>query len=181
MNEESAPVTGGPVVGLVRRRTDADLATCVQVLAEVHERNGYPVDWPADPRGRLSGPALLAAWVAELDGRIVGHIGLFRSAADDAAAALWNGREGTNRAPAAVIGRLFVAPAARGHGIGALLMARATREARERDLHPVLDVVASDTSAVALYERLGWELLATVEQRWSPERTVTVHCYAATG
>lgn len=45
----------------------------------------------------------------------------------------------------------------------------------------MLDVVASDASAVALYERLGWELLATVEQRWSPERTVTVHCYAAAG
>ncbi|MFE2287831.1 hypothetical protein ACFXDJ_27155 [Streptomyces sp. NPDC059443] len=36
-----------------------------------------------------------------------------------------------------------------------------------------------DTAAAALYERLGWELLATVEHRWSPDRTVTVRCYAA--
>ncbi|MER6448390.1 GNAT family N-acetyltransferase [Streptomyces venezuelae] len=151
------------------------------MLAEVHEQDGYPVNWPDDPGGWLSGPTLLAAWVAELDGRIVGHVGLSRSAADDAAPALWSGREGVGAAAAAVVGRLFVAPAARGHGIGALLMARATQEARGRALHPVLDVVASDTSAVALYERLGWELLATVEQRWSPELTVTVRCYAAAG
>ncbi|MFB7254251.1 GNAT family N-acetyltransferase [Streptomyces nojiriensis] len=181
MNDESAPAAGERAVRQVRRRTDADLGACVQVLAEVHERDGYPVNWPEHPAGWLSGPELLAAWVAELDGRIVGHIGLSRAAADDAAPALWSGREGVSGAAAAVVGRLFVAPAARGHGIGELLMARAAREARERDLHPVLDVVASDASAVALYERLGWELLATVEQRWSPERTVTVHCYAAAG
>ncbi|HEV7647674.1 MAG TPA: hypothetical protein VGP26_05910 [Actinophytocola sp.] len=49
-------------------------------------------------------------------------------------------------------------------------MARAATEARERDLHPVLDVVASDTAAAALYERIGWQLLATVEQEWSPDQ-----------
>ena len=78
-----------------------------------------------------------------------------------------------------MVNRLFVAPWARGHGIGALLMARAATEAQDRGLHPVLDVVASDTAAAALYDRLGWQLLATVEQRWSPEQTVTVRCYAA--
>lgn len=78
-----------------------------------------------------------------------------------------------------MVSRLFVAPAARGHGIGALLMAEVVREAHERDLHPVLDVVASDAAAAALYERLGWELLATVEQQWSPDQTVAVRCYAA--
>jgi hypothetical protein len=43
----------------------------------------------------------------------------------------------------------------------------------------VLDVVSSDTAAAALYERLGWELLATVEQRWSADQTVSIRCYAA--
>ncbi|MEY2227169.1 GNAT family N-acetyltransferase [Streptomyces sp. BF23-19] len=181
MTGESTPAAEDGPVRQVRRRTDADLGACVRALAEVHERDGYPVNWPDHPTGWLSRPALLAAWVAELDGRIVGHIGLSRGEPDDAAPALWSSREGVNSTAAAVVGRLFVAPAARGHGIGALLMARAVREARERDLRPVLDVVASDASAVALYERLGWERLATVEQRWSPERTVTVHCYAAAG
>ncbi|MFE5860629.1 hypothetical protein ACFQ77_08705 [Streptomyces virginiae] len=82
--------------------------------------------------------------MAELDGRIVGHIDLPRGEADGAAPALWSGREGVSSAAAAVVGRPFVAPAARGHRIGALLM---EREARERAPHPVLDVVASDTLA----------------------------------
>ncbi|MFD5598166.1 GNAT family N-acetyltransferase [Streptomyces griseorubiginosus] len=58
-------------------------------------------------------------------------------------------------------------------------MARVTEEARHRGLHRVLDVVASDAAAAGLYERLGWTRPATVEQRWSASRTVTVHCYAA--
>lgn len=78
-----------------------------------------------------------------------------------------------------MISRLFVAPSARGHRIGAALMTRATAQARTRGLHPVLDVVATDTAAAALYERLGWQLLGTVNQQWSPTQTVAVHCYAA--
>ncbi|NEC50519.1 GNAT family N-acetyltransferase [Actinospica acidiphila] len=78
-----------------------------------------------------------------------------------------------------VVSRLFVAAQARGHGIGALLIGQATEESRRRALHPVLDVVASDTAAAALYERLGRERLATREQRWSPSQLVTAHCYAA--
>ncbi|MER5729872.1 alpha/beta fold hydrolase [Streptomyces sp. NPDC002138] len=163
----------------VRPRTDSDLDECVRVLAAVHARDGYPMNWPDSPGDWLTPPSLFGAWVVEVDGRIVGHIGLSHGAADDAAAALWSRREGESSAAAAVVNRLFVAPTARGQGIGALLMDHVTRAARERDLHPVLDVVASDTSAAALYERLGWELLATVEQRWDPGQTVTVRCYAA--
>jgi GNAT superfamily N-acetyltransferase len=163
----------------VRRRTDADLDACVTALAEVHARDGYPVNWPDRPARWLAPSAQLAAWVAELDGRVVGHAGLSRSEAGDAAAALWSRREGVRADEAAVVGRLFVAPSARGHGLGALLMAQAVTEARERGLHPVLDVVESDAAAVALYERLGWELLDTVEQWWGPGQTVTVRCYAA--
>lgn len=139
------------------------------------------MNWPDNPVGWLTQPSVLAAWVAEIDGRIVGHVGLSRSGAGDAAPALWSSRAGVTVERTAVVSRLFVAPAARGHGVGALLMAEAVREARERELHPVLDVVASDRSAAALYERLGWELLAVVEQQWGPRQTVTVRCYAAAG
>ncbi|MGW0843792.1 GNAT family N-acetyltransferase [Streptomyces sp. NPDC002787] len=149
------------------------------MLAEVHERDGYPVNWPDRPGDWLTPPALVAAWVVELDGRIAGHIGLSHSDAGDAAPGLWSARAGVSVDRTAVISRLFVAPSARGRGLGALLMTRAVAEARERGLHPVLDVVASDTAAAVLYERLGWQLLATVEQRWSPDRTVAVRCYAA--
>ncbi|MFD9592592.1 GNAT family N-acetyltransferase [Kitasatospora sp. NPDC059973] len=163
----------------VRCRDDRDLGACVRVLAEVHARDGYPVNWPEAPTSWLTPPVLIGSWVAELDGRIAGHVVLSRSGAGDAAPGLWSARAGVNVDGTAVVSRLFVAPSARGRGIGALLMARAAEEARARALHPVLDVVASDTAAAALYERLGWRLLATVEQRWSPEQLVAVRCYAA--
>ncbi|MEV4808831.1 GNAT family N-acetyltransferase [Micromonospora avicenniae] len=175
----SEDLSGADVPPIVRPSTDRDLGDCVRVLAEVHERDGYPMIWPDFPAAWLTPPMLMASWVAELDGRIVGHIGLSRSDARDAAPGLWAARTGVSVDAIAVVNRLFVAPSARGLGIGALLMAQAVREAQDRGLHPVLDVVASDFAAAALYERLGWQLLATVEQQWSPEQKVTVRCYAA--
>lgn len=163
----------------VRRRDAGDLDACVSVLAEVHKVDSYPVNWPALPADWLAPPEQLAAWVAELDGRIVGHLALSPPVAGDVAPALWAEHSGAAPAEVAVVTRLFVAPDARGHGIGSLLMSQALREARSRGLHPVLDVVAADTGSVAFYEHLGWTLLDTAEQRWSQEQTVTVHCYAA--
>ncbi|MEU1071134.1 GNAT family N-acetyltransferase [Streptomyces sp. NPDC005878] len=179
MNSESpVPSHAHPYL---RPRTDRDLDACVRALAAVHERDGYPVNWPERPADWLAPPSLLSAWVAELDGRVAGHVGLALRGTGDVAPGLWSARAGVGPDATAVVGRLFVAPGARGHGIGGLLLARAVSEARARGLHPVLDVVASDTAAIALYERLGWELLAEVEQEWGPRRTVAVRCYAAGG
>lgn len=138
----------------IRRREPGDLGACVRVLAEVHRADGCPVDWPERPADWLSPPALLDAWVAAGQGEpAAGHITLSAAESGDAAPGLWSRRTG--------------APA------------RAMRAAGERGLHPVLDVLACDTAAAALYERLGWSLLGTVGQRWSASRTVTVRCYAA--
>ncbi|WP_381791993.1 GNAT family N-acetyltransferase [Streptomyces niveus] len=167
----------------VRRRDTSDLDACVRVLAEVHRSDGYPVNWPTDPAGWLTPPGSPAesptVWVALLDGVVVGHICLSPARPDDAAPALWSGRTGIGPERTAVVSRLFVSPKARGHGIGALLLGETVRDARGRGLHPVLDVVTSDRSAAALYERQGWTLMATAEQRWGPEQTVRVHCYTA--
>lgn len=163
----------------VRRRTPSDLDACVRVLAEVHESDGYPVDWPQDPAGWLAPAESPAAWVALLDGVLVGHVCLSPARPDDAAPGIWSGRTGSGPEKTAVVSRLYVSPRARGHGIGALLLAETVRDARRRGLRPVLDVVTSDRSAAALYERQGWTLMATAEQRWGPDRTVRVHCYTA--
>ncbi|MGW0171933.1 GNAT family N-acetyltransferase [Streptomyces sp. NPDC003343] len=152
----------------------------MRVLAEVHQLDGYPVNWPDQPSEWLSRGPLLGSWVAELEGRLAGHVSLSQGGEGDLAPMLWSERNGaTTRGMTAVVSRLFVAPQARGHRIGALLIGQAVEEARSRGLHPVLDVVASDTAAIALYERLGWELMAMVEQQWSPHQTVAIRCYAA--
>ncbi|MFJ5223049.1 GNAT family N-acetyltransferase [Streptomyces sp. NPDC088400] len=163
----------------VRRRDEGDLEECVRMLAEVHKSDGYPVNWPTCPTDWLAQPTQFGAWVAELDGRIVGHLALSPACADDVAPALWGSRAGTGAEATAVVNRLFVSPSARSHGIGALLISQGAKEARGRGLHPVLDVVASDTAAAALYDRLGWNLLAVVDQRWSQDQTVTIQCFAA--
>ncbi|MFE0135646.1 GNAT family N-acetyltransferase [Streptomyces sp. NPDC059037] len=161
----------------IRSRHASDLDACVRALAQVHALDGYPADWPERPADWLATAGPVGAWVAELDGRIAGHIVLSPGAPDDVAPALW-GRRASGEATA-VVSRLFVAPDARGYGIGARLLERVVAEAGELGLHPVLDVVASDTSATALYERTGWRFLGTGEQCWGPQRWVTVRCYAA--
>lgn len=151
----------------------------MRVLAEVHRRDGYPLNWPDRPAEWLSRGPLLGSWVAEVEGRLVGHASLTEGGEGDLAPMLWRERNRSTRSATAVVSRLFVAPHARGRRIGALLVGQAVEEARHRGLHPVLDVAASDTAAAALYERLGWELMATVEQQWGPHQRVAVHCYAA--
>ncbi|MFH9349453.1 GNAT family N-acetyltransferase [Kitasatospora sp. NPDC017646] len=163
----------------VRRRRAADLADCVRALADVHAADGYPTEWPERPAAWLTPDGLLAAWVAEADGRIAGHIGLVRSTPGDMAPGRWSRRTGGRPELTAVIGRLYVAPAARGRAAGALLMECAVAHARVLGLHPVLDVLATDTAALALYRRLGWTPLGSGEQRWDSGRTVVVHCFAA--
>lgn len=164
---------------LIRHRDTSDLDACVRALAEVHKRDQYPMRWPADPAEWLSIPAMLEGWVAELDGRVVGHVVLCAGKPGDATPPVWQERTGTPIEDTAVVSRLFVDPAARGYGVGALLMTEAVRESRARGLQPLLEVLSSDVAATALYERLGWELLGTVEQQWHPGETVLVRCYAA--
>lgn len=149
---------------------------CVALLDQVHEHSGYPVNRPSDPGTWLTPSAMLTAWVAELEGRIAGHAVLCRGEDGDPAPALWGARR--VGAAAASVNRLFVAPSVRGRGVGAALMERAVGEARARHLHPVLDVVDSHPAA-AFYERLGWELLGVVDQRWGPDQVVALRCYAA--
>jgi ribosomal protein S18 acetylase RimI-like enzyme len=179
VNQPSTPAVHGTPALRVRARRESDLADCVRILAEVHERDGYPVNWPGQPVRWLSPPSQLASWVAELGGHVVGHLALSSAGPDDIAPALWSSGEATRPGGTAVVSRLYVAPAARGHRIGALLMAQAVRQAQRSGLHPVLDVVASDTAAAALYERLGWSLLGVVDRNWGPEQTVTIRSYAA--
>ena len=156
---------------IIRARTADDLDECVKILAEVHRQDAYPMRWPDDPAGWLNSSRLTGAWVASLDGTLVGHASLATAAPGNAAPKLFD-------APAAMVTRLFVAPAARGHGAASALLGQVVRAARERGLHPILDVDSTSTSAIALYERLGWRFLGASEAQWGPHR-VTVRSYAA--
>lgn len=150
----------------IRARRDGDVAACVVALAEVHAASGYPLHWPADPKGWLTPGNMLAAWVAEVEGVVAGHVALC-SATGDSGAAVWAAASGVAAEGIAVVAKLFVAPSRRGRGLGAALLGAATAEARTRGLRPALEVLDSDRAAIALYERSGWVRVASEPLPWA--------------
>jgi ribosomal-protein-alanine N-acetyltransferase len=133
---------------LIRPRTDADLAALVEILAESHRIDGYPLmaehisaDWlteKGDP-----------AWVAELDGAIVGHAAL-------------SGNPGGELE----LARLFVSGSARGHGVADTLVDAAERHAATVHSTLVLEVLGHNTAAIRLYERRGWLRTSSAPVTW---------------
>jgi ribosomal protein S18 acetylase RimI-like enzyme len=139
----------------IRQREESDLDGCVQVLAEVYQHDGYPTTWPADPAAWLTPRNMAQGWVAVRDHRaIVGHV------------IVQTGGSLPDRK--AQVARLCVAPSARGVGLGAGLLAQATRWAQERGFDLMLEVTADERShAIALYERTGWRRVETVRAPWT--------------
>ena len=126
----------------IRERREGDAADLLPRLREVHLRDRYPLRpgnvswaWICAPSG---GPA----WVAELDGRAVGHIALTPDgpAVSDGALS---------------ITRFFVGDGARGTGAGAALLTAVEKYAGEAGISLVLDVLDGSDSAIRLYEKHG--------------------------
>lgn len=161
---------------MVRERTDDDLPGCVVAMRTVQLAHGYPTAWPADPGCWLSPAGLVAAWVAEAEGEIIGHVAVV-AAADDAVAAF----TGTPPDRLVAVSRLFAVPAVRGRGTGAALLATVTAHAADAGRPLWLDVIDEGGPAIALYERLGWRLVDRRPAGWVPQdgRRRTVRVYAA--
>ena len=136
----------------IRARRPEDVDDCVEVLAAVHATDGYPLRWPEDPRDWLTPKHLLAAWVAEADGALVGHV---RSVA----------RPATGAPPC-------------GRRLGAALLGQADAQARVRGLRSALEVLDHDHHAVALYEHAGWSRVASALAPWTqPDDDALVWLY----
>lgn len=152
----------------IRPRLPEDLPSCVAVLAEVHQVDGYPEVWQPDPAGWLDSPGTIAAWVAESTGEITGHVALTTgSAPPDPASSTGNGTGTGTGTDAGIVklSRLFVAPTAQGGGVARRLTATALSWAEAQGLEVVLEV-DQDTPAVAVYERLGWRFLSSGPGSW---------------
>jgi ribosomal protein S18 acetylase RimI-like enzyme len=164
----------------IRPRADADLPALATVLAEVHERDGYPVlgehvsvDW-------LQSGQLIQAWVAAIGDDPVGHVALNQLPAGDGdLARLWRDATGVDGDAIAVLGRLFVGAQARGQRLGRRLTEVATAGARELGRRPVLEVMAKDTAAIHTYESLGWQRVGEISHAFSNGRTEPAFVYVS--
>ena len=124
----------------IRERADADLEVCVELLRDVHEVGGYPVNWPVDPRAWLTPVDGLGCWVAVVYGRVVGHVALTAEGPDGAQ-----------------VERLFVDPTATRAGIGRQLLEHCVTTAAGLGRKLSLEVVDKPgAAAIALYRRAGW-------------------------
>src|SRR5262249_41595635 len=109
----------------IRPRTEADLDGCEALVAVVRAVDGYPPHLPHQLRQFVASPDAVAAWVAEADGEIVGHVVLNRTTSEEvmalACAVLDRPAESL-----VVVARLFVAPPYRRAGTGGRLLQAAT-------------------------------------------------------
>lgn len=155
---------------VIRRREARDLDETARVLTAVHKSDGYPVEGVEDPQGWLSPGRFLAAWVAELDGHVVGHVAVNSPQSGDEVARLWSEKSGANSSQVAVLARLFVASDARKGSAGKRLVDAAVSYARANNLRLVLEVLTKDAAAIRLYERLGWQRFGETVHTSSGER-----------
>jgi GNAT superfamily N-acetyltransferase len=145
---------------MIRPRRSEDLDSCLAMLNAVHVADRYPVRWPRDPARWLTGRAGLAAWVSERAGALEGHLSL-HATDGNRAHPQWLEALPVPADQLVVVSRFFVAPDARGRGVGSALMGAAEDHAVGLGLRLVLDVADHNLEAIAFYERRGWSRVGT--------------------
>ena len=171
----------------IRPRRDADLPQLGRLLLEQQPASGYPHRTPLTGTAEafIRRPGQRAAWVAEEDGRLLGHVAISVPADP---ATLPEGDAGLVRAwmcaherPHDALGEvvlLFTSLAAAGTGVGRRLLATAVAALDEGGLAPCLDVHAHGAGALRLYRRTGWQEVGRARPSWleadSPDVVVMV-------
>jgi len=132
---------GGTLRGVrIRTKDSGDTAACVRLVTDIHRTDGYPQPLPADPAAFVTPSYETVAWVAESDGRIIGHVALHHPALDPT---LQVAQRVTGLSPnrLALVARLLVDPTRRRLGVGRQLLAAATGHAASLGQRAVLDVI----------------------------------------
>ena len=132
----------------------------------MHDAEGYPVRAAAVSGDWLADPVEHGGWIAQADGRPVGHVALHPP--HGPCLPLWTQGAGTDSL--AVVSRLFTDRTVR--GAGSALLAHAVEQARE-DSHTAVLEVDILSPALAFYLRRGWQDAGRAVQQWG-HRTVDV-------
>lgn len=154
----------------VRPRREADLPALLTILARQQAETSYPFSWPPPYPAEqfVVRPLELAAWVAELDGEVVGHVAL-HAAEDDELGRIAAEAHGVDVERLRCVAVLFADLRLAGRGVGSALLATATEHALAGGGAPVLDVVAEHEGPVGLYVRRGWEVVGRFRPDWLPD------------
>ena len=108
----------------VRVRESGDVEGCVALTRVVHDFDRYPRVLPANVGDFIASPRLIAAWVAQRGGRIVGHVALHRGSSR-AVASMVSEAVSVEPDRIGVVSRLMVSPSARRSGVGRRLLGTA--------------------------------------------------------
>lgn len=163
---------------VVRAIQDADIAGAAAALVEVHATDGYPVEGVERPEEWIRSSAVLHAWVAQSEQRIVGHVAVMHPRGEDAVT-LWRARSSDQEAHVGVLARLYVVREARGATLGEKLVQAAMDYARQHDMRLVLDVMTKDVSAIRLYERMGWQAIGEATHQYGDDQQAAAICYVS--
>ena len=155
---------------LIRPRRDDDVPALVEILVRQQPETRYPFHWPSDraPEDFIRRPGELEAWVAELEGAVVGHVAIQSVADDDALGEVWATAHSAPIAALRCISVLFADRRLARRGIGSALLARATDQALAGGGAPVLDVVAEHHEPRHLYLGRGWVEVGRARPEWLP-------------
>ena len=163
---------------LIREREEADLPQCLGVAELVRQIDGYPPYLGNGIRQFIECRGALSVWVATDGSEILGHVALNPSSSGEVVQ-LASEKLGVSAADLGVVARLLVAPAHRRVGIGRALLLKATEEAWERSLVPILDVATHFSGSIRLYEKSGRTRLGRVTNRFPDDSTLEEFVYSA--
>lgn len=154
-----------PASPQIRPRRPDDVAVLIEILAAQQPHSHYPLRWPLPfpAENFIVRANEEAAWVAEIEGRPVGHV-----AAVDVAGSDWPAATGRSAAELCCVSTLFVAHERAGQGIGRALLDTAVTRIRERDRLPVLDVTRAHPPTLAFYRNRGWREIGRARPEWLP-------------
>lgn len=160
---------------VIRDRQDEDLPALVALLGRQQAETRYPHIWPFPDviETFLKRSTELRAWVAELDGEIVGHVSV-TSVGDDPIGRSWAAAHNATLTELRCVSVLFADITRAGQGIGSRLLEHATAYALAEG-YPVLDVVAAQEVPVNLYLRRGWQLIETTQAPWHTDIELPIH------
>ncbi|WP_394939573.1 GNAT family N-acetyltransferase [Psychromicrobium sp. YIM B11713] len=159
----------------VRTIKASDRQELLAVLARCGRHSGYFADADGElvphAEASLFDERFSTAWVAEVSGRVVGHIAVMPLLLNEDVESipLWTAATGQTTDQHTLIKRLFVDPAAQGTGIAQALMAQAMEQIDSTGQIGVLDTISIAQAAMRLYQRLGWREVARTKPYWTDE------------